>query len=182
MRQSIITLMAVAAALACLPAAAGERGRAWSFDAGRSSADAARGHAELDIYRVGLQWDFGRTLWQGDRARLGGYWEASVNHWGGDRDDVTAVAVSPVFVLSFGDPSAGYSPYVEAGVGLSVLSDDVAGGRLLGSSWQFEDRIGFGIASDRYDVHYRYMHYSNGDIDKPNQGVDAHVVGISVAY
>lgn len=177
-----ITILAVAAVLICPPSIAQERGRAWSLDVGRSSSNTARGHGELDIYRLGLQWDFKRTFWEGDSARLGGYWEASVNFWGADQDDVTAVALSPVFVLTFGNNPGGSRPYIEAGVGLAILSDDVAGGRMLGSSWQFEDRIGFGVASDRWDVHYRYMHYSNGDIDKPNQGVDAHVIGISLSY
>jgi lipid A 3-O-deacylase len=182
MGRTIISILGLASVLLATNTLAQGPDRAWSLDIGSSSSNAARGHEELDIYRIGLQWDWKRTLWQGDSASLGGYWEASVNFWGADHDDVTAAAVSPVFVLSFGDRSAGFRPYVEAGVGLSILSDDVAGGRLLGSSWQFEDRIGFGLASDRWDIHYRYMHYSNGDIDKPNQGVDAHVIGVSVSY
>ena len=159
-----------------------ERVKSVSFDIGRSSSNLGRGHAELDIYRLGLQWDFRKTLWQGERSSLGGYFEASLNRWDGQFESVTAAAFSPVFVLEFGDESNRFRPYIEAGIGVAILSDDRAGGRRLGSSWQFEDRIGFGFASDKYDFHYRYMHYSNADIEKPNQGLDAHVIGLSITY
>ena len=29
---------------------------------------------------------------------------------------------------------------------------------------------------------YKYMHYSNGGIDKPNNGIDAHVIGMTFRY
>jgi len=161
---------------------ADERDTSISFDIGRSSSSASRGHDELDIYRLGLQWDFNKTLWQGQNSSLGGYFEASVNRWNSSIDDVTSVAFSPVFVLEFNPRASGFRPYIEAGIGVALLSEKRAGGRQLGSSWQFEDRIGFGMASDKYDFHYRYMHYSNADIEEPNQGIDAHVIGISIRY
>jgi lipid A 3-O-deacylase len=150
------------------------------FDIGQSSSNAFRGHAEFDVYRIGVQREFKRTFWQGDSARLSGYWEGSINYWSADRGNEYAVALSPVFVLSFGEGV--YRPFIEAGVGLALLSDDVIAGRQMGSSWQFEDRIGFGMKSDRLGFHYRYMHYSNGDIEKPNQGIDAHVIGMTYLF
>lgn len=172
------------ALLLCLPLSlmAEVRKRSVSIDIGQSDSNISRGHDELDIYRLGLQWDFKKNLWQGQRNSIGGYFEASVNRWDSATDNVTAIALSPVFVLQFGQNSSGYRPYIEAGVGLALLSEEGAGGRQLGSSWQFEDRIGFGLASERFDFHYRYMHYSNGDIEEPNQGIDAHVIGISISY
>ncbi|NNL96449.1 MAG: acyloxyacyl hydrolase [Xanthomonadales bacterium] len=159
-----------------------ERKKSVFLDIGRSNANATRGHEELDIYRLGVQWDFKTTFWQSRDSKLSGYFEASVNRWDSRVDDVTAIAFSPVFVLEFKQASSGFRPYIEAGVGVALLSEKRAGGRGLGSSWQFEDRIGFGFASDKYDFHYRYMHYSNADIEKPNQGIDAHVIGVSISY
>ena len=182
MTKPCTLLLALALAASGFPALAADGGRAIAMDLGRSPSNAARGRAELDIYRIGYQWDFNRTLWQGEHADIGGYFEASLNHWDSPFDDVTAAAISPVFRLTFGSALGSYRPYIEAGIGLALLSDDRVGGRGLGSSWQFENRIGLGLASARFDFHYRYMHYSNADIEKPNHGIDAHVIGVGYRF
>jgi len=182
MTKKFITILVILVLATSPRAFAQESDKVFVFDFGNSSSNASRGHSDLDIFRVGRQWEFKRTFWQGDSARVSGYWEGSLNYWSADRDDVFAVALSPVFVLSFGEDDGNYHPFIEAGVGLALLSDDRVGGRLMGSSWQFEDRIGFGLRSQRLGFHYRYMHYSNGDLSKPNQGLDAHVIGMTYSF
>jgi lipid A 3-O-deacylase len=182
MIRIIFATFVILTGLFCTSAIAQDDSRTFVFDVGRSSSNASRGHSEFDIYRVGVQKAFKRTFWEGSNSRLSGYWEGSLNYWSAEPDDVFAVALSPVFVLSFGEDNGGYHPFIEAGVGLAILSDDVIGGRQMGSSWQFEDRIGFGIKSDKLGFHYRYMHYSNGDLSKPNQGIDAHVLGMTYRF
>ncbi|NIP19397.1 MAG: acyloxyacyl hydrolase [Xanthomonadales bacterium] len=150
-------------------------------DIGRSTTNVFRGHEEFDLYRIGWQRDFKRTLWQGRNVRLGGYWEASLNAWIASGDDVYGAALSPVFTLSFSEGRR-WQPYLEAGIGLALLSDHRVAGRELSTSWQFEDRIGIGLRGEKYEFHYRYMHYSNAGADKPNEGVDAHLLGFSVRY
>jgi lipid A 3-O-deacylase len=105
-----------------------------------------------------------------------------MNYWDASGDEVFAVALSPVFVLSFGGDDSGYHPYIEGGIGAALLSDHAIAGRQLSTTFQFEDRIGFGVRSDRFDFHYRYMHYSNGGIEKPNNGIDAHLIGMAFKY
>ena len=180
MFQKLCVLLFAISLLASPVVFAQNTDQAFVFDLGRSASNVSRGHAEFDVYRTGIQRAFKRTFWQGDSANLSGYWEGSLNYWSAPGDDVYALAVSPVFVLSFGEGE--YRPFIEAGVGLALLSDDVVGGRQMGSSWQFEDRIGFGIRSDTLGFHYRYMHYSNGDIEDPNQGIDAHVIGMTYRF
>jgi lipid A 3-O-deacylase len=175
------TAAAILAFLAWGSAQASEPGRFIVMDIGRSDTGFYQGHTEFDLYRLGVRRDFRRTFWTGEKARLGGYWEASANYWNGDGDDVFAAALSPVFVLSFGN-GAGYRPYLEAGIGVALLSDHRIAGRELSTTFQFEDRIGFGLRGERFDIHYRFMHYSNGGIEKPNNGVDAHVVGFAVRF
>jgi lipid A 3-O-deacylase len=160
----------------------GEPRRAVAVDIGESDTRRIVGRTDFDLYRLGLQRDFSRVFWHGARARLGGYWEASLNYWDGRDDEVFAVALSPVFALYFGGESARYQPYVEAGVGVSLLSDHRIGGRELSTRFQFEDRIGIGVRMESFDVHYRYMHYSNGGIDRPNNGVNAHILGMTFTY
>ena len=180
MNKKISVLFLVFFLISSHSAIAQDSGRYLVFDIGQSSSNMARGHSEFDVYRMGVQKEFKRTFWQGDSAQLSGYWEGSFNYWNADGGNEYALALSPVFVLSFGEGE--YRPFVEAGVGLAIMSDDVIGGRRMGSSWQFEDRIGFGVKSDRVGFHYRYMHYSNGDIEKPNQGIDAHVIGMTYHF
>ncbi len=182
MFQKLCSSLAILTLLGSPCALAQEEGRAFFFDLGRSSSNVSRGHSEFDIYRFGMQWDFKHTLWQGKSSRLSGYYEGSINYWNAERDDVFAVALSPVFVLTFGNNKGNYRPFVEAGIGLAVLSEGLVGGRQMGSSWQFENRIGFGVRSDRLGFHYRYMRYSNGDLSKPNQGIDAHVLGLTYRF
>jgi lipid A 3-O-deacylase len=182
MSRKIVTSILTLLMLASPSLFAQDSEKTFVFDLGRSSLNASRGHSEFDIYRIGMQREFKRTFWQGKNSSLSGYWEGSVNYWRADADDVFAVALSPVFVLSFGEDDGNYRPFIELGVGLALLSDDVVAGRQMGSSWQFEDRIGFGIKSEKMGFHYRYMHYSNGDLSKPNQGIDAHVVGMTYRF
>ncbi len=175
MRKIVLILLLV---LSCGPALAQPPGRAVAIDYGES--DTTR--ADFDVYRLGLQRDFKRVFWQGERARLTGYWEASVNYWDEPGDEIFAVALSPVFVLFFRGENARYQPYIEGGIGVSLLSDHRIGGRELSTHFQFEDRLGFGVRTEKWGIHYKYMHYSNGGIDKPNNGIDAHVIGMTFRY
>jgi lipid A 3-O-deacylase len=166
--------------VAAQSAAAESLDRAVVVDVGRSTND-SRWQPEFDVMRLGYRWAFKRTFWQGESARLGGYWEASGNYWSGSGNDIFAVAVSPVFVLTFGEDD-GFQPYLEGGIGAALLSDHSMPGRELSTTFQFEDRIGFGVRGARVDFHYRYMHYSNGGIERPNNGLDMHVVGVAIRY
>lgn len=45
----------------------------------------------------------------------------------------------------------------------------------MSTHFLFEDRIGFGIeigTESKHDLNFKYLHYSNADIKKPNQGTD----------
>ena len=175
-------ILAVLVMLVCGTAYAADPDRSIVIDIGKSYTNSFRNHTEFDVYRLGVKQDFSRIFWTGERSRLSGYWEASVNYWDASGDEVFAVALSPVFVLSFGEDDGGYHPYIEGGIGAALLSDHSIAGRELSTTFQFEDRIGFGVRSDRFDFNYRYMHYSNGGIEKPNNGIDAHVIGMAFRY
>jgi lipid A 3-O-deacylase len=151
-------------------------------DVGRSRVDEALGRTEVDAYRVGLQRAFQNPLWQGQRARLSVFLEGSINHWDGDDSNLTAIALSPVFMLSWPVGTGRFEPYVEGGIGAAFLSRTSIGGREFSTSFQFEDRLGIGLRGRRIDVHYRFMHYSNGGLKKPNNGIDFHVLGLAVRF
>lgn len=152
------------------------------LDLGRSTSDLRIGRTEFDVYRATLRKDFRSDFWSGDRWRFSGYWEASINFWDTDEENVYAAAISPVFALYFRTGKGRFEPYVELGIGAALISDHSFAGRELSTSFQFEDRIGVGIRGERFDFHYRYMHYSNGGIELPNNGFDANVLGATYRF
>lgn len=152
------------------------------LDVGRSRVHEALGRTEVDSYRLGLQHAFANPLWQGRRTRLHLYLEGSLNHWDGEDTNLNAIAFSPVFVWSWPAGSGRYVPYLEGGIGAALLSRTNIGGREFSTTFQFEDRLGIGIRGQRVDFHYRFIHYSNGGLEKPNNGIDFHVVGMAIKF
>lgn len=126
------------------------------------------------VYRLGMQFDFGRSIWQSDSGNvsLEGYWDAGVTRW--QSESATSVSITPVFQLRFGQ-GAGAIPFVEAGIGAAWFSrtDLEEADRDLGSAFQFEDLIGAGLRFDTgSQVGIRAYHYSNAGIKEPNQGIN----------
>lgn len=150
-----------------------EKSILFSIDAGESKDD-------ISIYRLGLQKEF--TGWLRNKGiPLSGYFESSINYWKGSRSEIYGIAISPVFVVPLCD-SCRYIPYVEAGVGVSFISNIVIEDRNLSSLFQFESRIGLGIKIGNIDCHIRYMHYSNASTVPPNAGIDILLAGVAFKF
>lgn len=145
----------------------------FSIDVGKSTDD-------ISIYRVGIQHDISKWL-KSKSIPLSGYVESSVNYWKSSGDEIYAVAVSPVFML-FTCKQCEYAFYLEVGVGLSFISQEVIDTRNMSSHFQFEDRIGFGLKVNNIDYHLRYMHYSNAGLAQPNDGIDILIAGMALKY
>ena len=71
---------------------------------------------------------------------------------------------------------------MDFGIGIAFLSDTLIDNKNMSSSFQFEDRISIGITRDNIDMYVRYMHYSNGGIKKPNDGINMGLVGINYRF
>ena len=124
------------------------------------------------VYRLGTQFDFG-TLRQYDSGRLTGYWDAGYTYWQGDDSSSNhSLSFSPVFVYEFAGDTL--KPYVEAGIGLE--DND------LGSSFQFEDRLGFGLRFAGQEVGLRAAHYSNAGLQNPNDGAEAYTLHYRLSF
>ncbi len=130
----------------------------------------------IDIYRVAMQKPYEPMFYQNSYFLLTGYHEGSFNVWQNDQKNVYALAYSPVFTAEF-VTNSGYTPYIEAGIGFSLISDTFARHKNMSSHFQFEDRLGVGIKTEKTDIYLRYMHYSNAGIKKPNDGLDLFMVG-----
>jgi len=137
---------------------------------------------DIDIYRLGLKKDFGRQFLVSPRGWLSGYFEGSLNYWHHTDDDIYALALSPVFVYYFGAETNSVVPYIEGGIGVCVISETEIGGVDMTTAFQFEDRIGAGIRTGKLDFNFRYMHYSNGSMSQPNDGIDIWIGTLSYRF
>jgi lipid A 3-O-deacylase len=165
-------------AIAAAQAAEPEKLNAISFDIGE-------GNRGIDIYRLGWQRDFSHWV-ENWWAPLSGYFETSLNYWKGSKsdrsgNDIFAIAFSPVFAVNF-CRDCKYTPYIEAGIGVALLSDTDIDNRDMSSTFQFEDRLGVGIKRGDFDIHLRYMHYSNAGLSRPNDGIDIFLGGLAYKF
>ena len=133
------------------------------------------------VYRLGTQFDFGRSWMQSDTGRLTGYWDAGYTYWEGDETASNhSLSFAPVFVYEFAGDNV--QPYVEAAIGLAFFSSTEMEGNDLGSSFQFEDRLGFGLRFAGQEVGLRAMHYSNAGLESPNDGAETYTLHYRLSF
>lgn len=127
------------------------------------------------VYRVGTQVDFGSRWLQSSTGHLGGYWDAGYTYWEGDETASNhSLSFSPVFVYEFTGKT--FRPYVAIGIGIAAFSSTEVEGNDLGSSFQFEDRLGFGVRFADQELGVRVIHYSNAGLKQPNGGVETYTL------
>lgn len=104
---------------------------------------------------------------------VSGFWSLAYTHWGKGKygKDAGTISFSPVFTYNF-YTNSGIEPFIELGVGISAFSRTKVGEKNLGSSFNFEDRIGLGARYERHTIGVRAFHYSNAGIKKPNNGIE----------
>ncbi|HGA2318228.1 TPA: acyloxyacyl hydrolase [Pseudomonas putida] len=133
-------------------------------------------------YRLGMSFDWDKQWLQSDIGYVTGYWDAAYTYWeGGDASGAHSLSFSPVFTYEFSGFT--YTPYVEAGIGLAAFSKTDVGDQRLGSSVNFEDRIGFGLKlPGEQKVGIRAIHYSNAGIKQPNDGIESYSLFYSKGF
>jgi lipid A 3-O-deacylase len=133
------------------------------------------------VYRLGAQWDWDKSWWQSNVGRLTGYWDAGYTYWEGDETSSNhSLSFTPVFVYEFAGETV--KPYVEAGIGVAAFANTELEDNDLGSSFQFEDRIGLGLRFSGQEVGIRAIHYSNAGIKQPNDGVEAYTLHYRTSF
>ncbi len=174
MKRAALALSCVMSSLLTMPAAHALDGI--TVQIGESS-------ESTTTYRIGAQFEFGRTLWQSDSGGvlLNGYWDAGVTRWSGL--DATSVTLTPMFRLNFGASEGGVMPFLEAGIGAAYFTETNLDSQDLGSKFQFEDRLGAGLRfASGSEVGVRYYHYSNAGIKQPNDGIDMGALYYRLAF
>ena len=133
------------------------------------------------VYRLGAQWNWDKSWWQSDVGRLTGYWDAGYTYWEGDETSSNhSLSFTPVFVYEFAGETV--KPYIEAGIGVAAFANTELEDNDLGSSFQFEDRIGLGLRFSGQEVGIRALHYSNAGIKQPNDGVEAYTLHYRTSF
>ncbi len=144
------------------------------------TAAVGRTEKSTSTVRLGLQKDFKSRWWQTDVGALTGYWDAGYTFWKGDKgSDNHSLSASPVLVYEFNGEV--FKPYLEAGVGVAFFENTRVENRRLGSAFQFEDRFGFGMRFYDQAIGLRAIHYSNGSVKAPNDGINAYSLHYRVA-
>jgi len=132
-------------------------------------------------YRLGTQFDLNQSWFASDVGRLTGYWDAAYTYWDGDETSSNhSLSLSPVFVYEFAGERV--KPYIEAGIGIAAFSSTELEDNDLGSSFQFEDRIGFGVRFSGQEVGVRALHYSNAGLKQPNDGVESYSLHYRMSF
>lgn len=141
----------------------------------------ATGQSDM-TYRLGVQLDWDKSWMQSDVGRLTGYWSGAYTYWDGDkRSSVSSLSFSPVLVYEFAGDRI--KPYIEAGIGIAVFSNDRIEDKELGTAFNFEDRIGFGLRfAGGHEVGIRATHYSNAGIKEPNDGIESYAVHYTMPF
>lgn len=145
------------------------------------SAAVGRSGESTNVYRLGAQWNWDRSWMQSDVGRLTGYWDAGYTYWDGDKAASNhSLSFTPVFVYEFAGETV--KPYLEAGIGVAFFDSTELEKHDLGSSFQFEDRLGAGLRFSGQEIGIRAMHYSNGGIKEPNDGVETYTLHYRLSF
>ncbi len=141
----------------------------------------ATGQGDM-TYRIGLSQEWDKRWLASDTGHLTGYWDAGYTYWeGAEYSGAHSLSFSPVFVYEFA--GEGVQPYIELGIGVAFFSKTDVGEQQLGSSFNFEDRLGVGLKlSDTRKVGLRAIHYSNAGIKNPNDGIESYALFYSQAF
>lgn len=154
---------------------------AFSAQAASLGLDVGSTNDSTMTYRLAMQCDFGRNFIESSNGRLTGYWDAAYTYWQGDQTaSNNSLSLTPVFVYEFAGET--FKPYVEAGIGVALFSDTELNNQDLGSSFQFEDRLGVGVRFNGQQIGLRALHYSNAGISSPNDGVENYSLHYAMAF
>lgn len=138
----------------------------------------------LQGYRVAIQQFWPWVGFATSPLNIIGYWDLSYANWHANPPlayqphSINIFALSPVIRLQSREAwLLAAKPYLELGVGASLLSKNHFGHRNLGGQFAFQDLMGLGL---RWRINetaiatlsYHYLHYSNASLFPPNQGID----------
>jgi hypothetical protein len=127
-------------------------------------------------YRFGIQRAWSLDNLTPNKRKIRGYWDASFTRVNCSLNHLEAYAIAPVLRIPF---RVVLNWYVDLGIGISYVSNQVIAARNLGSNWLFEDRAGVGTllgGRQQYEIGYRFVHFSNAYTAQKNQSLNLHLL------
>ena len=146
---------------------------------------------DVDAIRIGLQNRWERNWFKGGAWYLGGYWDAELAYLesgtkNSDHSELVSISLTPVFRYQRdANLSSGFTPYAEAGIGPHLLSHTSLGFQEYSTAFQFGSLVGFGVGfgdNGQYEIAYRFLHTSNANIKKPNDGLNLHLLRLGYSF
>lgn len=148
------------------------------------------GHGDgTDMQRLAYVAALTRPLWTRGTLTVSTFAEASVAHWrfpppnsAGVRQ-ITVVGVTPYLRLR---DARWERWFVDFGIGVNRLSDLYeTSDRRFSTHFQFSDHLGIGRSfgdEERFEISYRFVHYSNAGIRRPNPGANFNVLRLDYRF
>lgn len=163
--------------------------RALAFQAVTLDAGYGMGHTRLLRFNFSLGDDSRRIPanygWSWHQS-----WEGNLSYWylykfkEGEKD-MFELGLTPNFRLERDRVWEWGRPYLEAGLGVHLISKVHIGHRNLGSALQFGSHAGLGLrfgCDEQWDVAWRIEHLSNGGLKEPNTGINFTMIRIGYRW
>lgn len=150
---------------------------------GLSGAIGATGEGDVTA-RIGIVSEWQSRWYETGVGSLTGYWDIAYTYWdsGALYSAAHSVSFSPVLVYEFSNRYR-FTPFIEAGVGATLFSKTRVGEHNLGSAFNFENRLGFGLKlPGEQRIGIRAIHYSNAGLKTPNDGIESYALFYSKAF
>lgn len=165
--------------------------QAWAFNA--LTVDVGYGMEDTRLLRLNLSVVKPRHYPASDGWQWSRSWEANLSYWylykieedEEGEENLLELGLTPNFRLARDKAWDWGRPYLEAGLGLHLLSKVHIGTRDLGSSLQFGTHAGFGIRfghDEQYELAWRIEHLSNGGLKEPNPGINFSMLRIGYRW
>ncbi|MBV1904612.1 MAG: acyloxyacyl hydrolase [Pseudomonadales bacterium] len=147
--------------------------------------------ADTTILRGGIARNMKRRWFESGQWFVSGYWLGEISYWHsrshqGGHKGLGELTMTPVFRLQTKQRDSGkFSPYFQAGIGLSLIGPTSIADRNFSTMVQFASQIGAGVrfgTRGHYQLGYRFEHISNGRIKSPNQGMDMHLIQLVIQH
>lgn len=141
--------------------------------------------SNLNVFRLGIQWDWHQHWFATKYGYLDGYFDASITQLqtnGNEFDQYQSaqvISVVPMLRVRFNTFANTITPYIEAGAGPAFVSETHLADKDISTNYQFDDRLGLGIQfgkNQQYEIGYSFNHISNANITTPNPGINIRMV------
>lgn len=184
-KASVAALACAAVALAVAPGASLADTSRWR---GGIAAEAGRGNG-TDTLRLALVAAPAAPLWSRETMSLAAFGEVSVAHWqvpqpdAADRRRITVVGFTPYVRLR---DTRIERWFFDFGIGVNTLSDLYeTRDRRFSTHFQFSDHLAIGRSfgdEDAFELSWRFVHYSNAGIRRPNPGVNFQMLRVDYRF